>query len=108
MYILAHAGKEEFPNACAEKFAHGMDPAVPVVKVTHYADSLGVRRPNCKVNAAFAIECAQMGAELVVDSPMLPLGKQIQIRLAHDRAVPIRIACGPLRSGMRGEMKLVI
>src|SRR3954471_14169973 len=108
MHVLSHSGKKKLPNACAEKFAHGMDTTVPVIEITHYADSLGVRRPDCKINAVFAIERAQMSAEFVVDSPVLSFGKEIQIGFAHDRAIPVRITRRPLGAGGGGKMKLVI
>src|ERR1700736_1116879 len=108
MRVLAHSGKKEFPDSCAEKFAHGMDAAVPVVEIANNTHPLGIRRPNCKVNAAFAIERAQMRAEFVVDSPVLTFGKKMQIGFAHDRAIPIRVARGPFRPGRSGEVEFVI
>src|ERR1700730_2883650 len=108
MRVLAHPGKKEFPDSCAEKFAHGMHAAVPVVEIANHTYPLGIWRPNCKVNAAFAIERAQMRAEFVVDSPVLTFGKKMQIGLAHDRAIPIRIARSPFRPGRRGKRKFVI
>src|ERR1051325_1243835 len=63
--------QKRFPHAAAEKFAHRIDAAVPIVEIANYADPLRVRRTDCKINAALTADRAQMGAELFVNLPVL-------------------------------------
>src|SRR6266446_9706938 len=48
-----------------------------------------------------------MGAELLVNLPVLPFGKKMQIHLAHDRTVLIRIARGLLRPVPSRETEMI-
>src|SRR2546430_15933540 len=49
-----------------------------------------------------------MGPEFIVDSPVLTFGEEMQIYLAHNRAVTVWIARRPFRAGVGGEMKVII
>src|SRR5205823_13035849 len=48
-----------------------------------------------------------MGAELLVNLPVLPFGKKMQIHLAHNGAVLIGIARGLLRPVPSGETETI-
>src|SRR5690242_15329927 len=85
-----------------------MDAAIPVVEVANNADSLGVRRPHRKIDASLAINCPEMSAELIVNSPVLTFPKKVEVGLAHDGPVPVRIAGRPLVTGMGGKLQAII
>src|SRR5436190_17642810 len=55
----------------------------------------------------FVPDLAEMRAELVVEPEMISFGKQMQIDLAHDEAVAIRIADHGGRSLPAGQVHLV-
>ena len=74
------------------QLAHRIDPAIPAVEIAHHADALRIWRPDCEINACRIADSAQMRAELFVNLPVLSFGEEMQIDLAHDRAVLIRIA----------------
>src|SRR3982074_601008 len=95
-------------SAGAEQFAHRIDAAIPMVEITDYADPLRVRRPDRKINAVVAADVSEMRAELFVDLPMLPFQKQMEIDLAHDRAVTVRIARQPFFSVKTGDTDVII
>ncbi len=51
-----------------------------------------IRRPDREVNSFLAADCAQLRAEFFVKLEMISLGEQVQIHLAHNRSIAIRIA----------------
>src|SRR3954469_2757843 len=106
--VVANARKKQFPNTGTKQLPHRMNSAIPIVEITNYADPLRIRRPYREINTAFAIQRPQMRAELVVDAPVRSFGKQMQIGLAHDRPISVRVACSPFRSRVRREMQPII
>jgi len=71
MSALIHAGQKQFPDAAANKFAHGIDAAIPAVEIADYANPVCIGRPNCEVNAPGIADRAQVRAELFVNLPVL-------------------------------------
>ncbi len=69
-----------------------MDAAIPAVEIAHHAHALRIRRPDREINAVHAADLAQLRAEFLLELEMIALRKKMQIHLAHDRAVAIRIA----------------
>ena len=88
---LSHAGQENFPDAAAEQFAHGVHPAVPMVEVAHDADAPCVRRPDGEGAAAHAFRLADVRAQPVVEAVVVAFGEEVQIQFAQDRPEGIRI-----------------
>ena len=62
-----------------------------MIKVANHTDALRVRRPNGEINASRIADRLQMRAKFFIDFPVLSLGEQMQIDIAHDRTVLIRI-----------------
>src|SRR5437773_12523249 len=98
MRAFFDAGQKQFPDPAAQQPAHRIHPAIPAVEIAHHADSLRIWRPDREVNSSRIADGAQMRAEFLINFPMLSLGKQMQVDLAHERSVLIWIACELLRS----------
>src|SRR5437870_10164202 len=95
---LLNDGQTQFPHSAPDEFAHRIHPAIPVVEVTDHAHALRVGRPHCEINAHRITDCAQMGAELFVNLPVLSFRVEMQIDLAHDWPVLVGIARELLQS----------
>src|SRR5205807_10479311 len=91
MHVFRDTGNEQFPNAAADQFAHGVNPAVPAIEIPNHTDALRVRRPDREVNAGVVTDLAKMRAEFVVKAPMLAFGEKMNVHFAHDHAIGIRV-----------------
>ena len=98
MRAFYDTGKEYFPNAAADEFAHRINAPVPIVEIADHAHALRVRRPDGEVNSLLIANRPQMRTEFLVKLEMISFGEKMQIHLAHDRSVAIRIVQRPLRS----------
>src|SRR3954470_19958797 len=92
MSALPHSGQEQFPDAAGDKLPHWINPAIPAIEITDDTHALRVRCPDREVNTFVATNRPQMRAELLVETMIVSLREQMQIELAHDQAVAIRIA----------------
>jgi serine O-acetyltransferase len=68
-----------------------MHAAIPVVEIADHAGALRIRRPDRKIDAAHAANRPELRAELLIDLEVIALGEKVQVDLAHERAVAIRI-----------------
>src|ERR1039458_6894188 len=89
---LAHSGDENLPHPRRAQRAHLVEMTIPTVKVTDYADALGIGRPHCEAGAGHTIDGAQLRPELLVYSALVTLAKEKQIRFPQRRQERIRIA----------------
>src|SRR5438874_2700362 len=108
MRAFLHTGQKQFPDSASQQLAHGMYSSIPAVEIADHADALRVGRPNCEINSRIAIDCPEMRAEFIVNAPVLSFHKQMQVDLAHDRAIAISIAHGPLVVIPRGQPQMII
>src|ERR1700730_8374035 len=106
MRAFTYSRDEQFPDTGAEKLAHRVHAAVPIIEITHHADALRVWRPNREINAGVIVDVAQVRAELVVNLPVLPFAEKMQIDFAHDRSIAVGIAHDTFRSVPIGKAKL--
>src|SRR5580692_3200653 len=65
--VFTDPWNEYFPDACFNASSHRIGPAIPAVKIPHYADPLSIRRPNGKAHARMSIDLPQVSSELFVD-----------------------------------------
>src|ERR1700736_4095110 len=85
-----------------------MDAPAPAVEIAYYANALRVRRPDCKINAARVAYLPQMRAEFFVKLPMLAFAEQMQIDLAQDRPVLVRVSHRVFRAVPICDSQLII
>ncbi len=79
---FAQAGHEQFPHAAGNVLAHRVAARIPGIEVADHADARGIRGPHGEVDPLHAIDRTQLGAELVVAVPMLPLAEQVEVEVA--------------------------
>src|SRR5438270_8026504 len=108
MGTLPHSGQEQFPHATRDELSHWIDPAIPTVEIANDTDPLRIWCPDCEVHALDARNRPEMSAELLVKTVIVSLCEQMQIELAHDQAVAIRIADACRGSIPPRQMDLVI
>src|SRR5450432_280267 len=95
---------KNFPHTAPKQFSHRVNATIPNVEIANHADAPRVWRPDRKINTALAADLAQMRAKLVVKPLMRSLSEKMQIHLAHDRAVAVRIAQQLLRTIKRDHL----
>ena len=86
-----HARQEKFPDAAAEQPAHRIDAAIPAIEIADNADALRVRRPDREIDPVDAADRPKLRAEFLVNLQVIALGEEVQIHLAHDRPIGVRI-----------------
>ncbi len=62
--------------------AHHVGSGIPLVKIAHYRDLLGIGRPHCKLHALTSIPLPDVSAEFLVGTVKRSLGKQIYIEVS--------------------------
>ena len=85
MRAFPHTGNENFPDAGRAEQPHRMKPPVPMIEIADDADALRIRRPNGKTDARNTVNHAQLRAELFVNTPLVALAEQEQIRFTQCR-----------------------
>ncbi len=81
---LRQVGNEKLPYARPFVKAHQMDARVPAVKFADDADALRVG-PKAQVDAAHAVDCHEMRAQLLVAIEQVALAKQIEVVVGQER-----------------------
>src|SRR5437867_2819487 len=84
-----------------------MTAAIPPIEITDDADAPGVGRPNAEADAGDPIDDAQLGAELVVNAPLVTLAEQVKIGFAEGWEKRIRIANAADAAMIVGDGELV-
>ena len=64
---LAHAGREDFPQAAVDTLAHLVPAAVPMIEIANNRHAPRLRRPDCKQYAVHAFMADGMGAQALVE-----------------------------------------
>ena len=82
---------KQFKNAGITQSSHLMDPPVPFIEITYYADTHGIRRPHSKIRAVIPIQFHRVCPQLFIDCIMNACGKPIHIFLRDLRDMPVRI-----------------
>jgi hypothetical protein len=107
-----NARQEDFPHAAFAAQTHGMAAAVPLVEVTHHADTLGVGRPYGEAAAGYAVAFSRRGAECFEGPQMRAFGEQPRVHFAEHLAEAVRIvldrlaAVGPADAQPVGAFEL--
>ncbi len=108
VHPFPRSGHEQFPHPAPEQTPHRMDAAIPAIEIAHHAHAVRVRRPDREIDAVHSADVAQLRAELLPELEIVALGKEMQIHLAHDRPVAIRVARHLLALVPRDHAHLVI
>ncbi len=69
-----------------------IDASIPEIEIPYHTDALRVRRPDREVNAIDFPDFAQVRAKFFVKLMMTSFREEMQIDLAHEGTVAIRIA----------------
>ena len=85
------AGQEDFPQAGFLALAQRVAATVPVVEISDHAHPAGIGRKHCKAGAGDALAHRRVGAELLIEPQVPPLGKEIVVDLAEHRREAIGI-----------------
>ena len=80
---FAELGNEEFPDSGRAARAHGIDAAIPPIKVADEADAASAGRPDGKMHASDAFQCLQMRAEFFVRVVVAAFSHEVQIKFAE-------------------------
>ena len=90
-FAVGQFGDEELPDAGRNQPTHRMRSSVPAVEIADDADAVGVRRPHREMHADRRARVHAMRAQLLVGAIVRALGEEVQIEVAQDPAVAIRI-----------------
>ena len=93
---LRQGGYEKLPYAATATAAHGVQPAVPTVKISYYADATGVWGPHGEVYALHVVHQAEVCAEFLVLLVMRALAHQVQVKVAQQWREAVRVLVGAL------------
>ena len=85
-------GNEKFPDAGRAAGAHGIDAAIPAVKVADDADALGAGGPNGEMNAANAFERFEVRAHFIVGVVVAAFAHEVKIELAEEIGESVGVA----------------
>jgi len=83
MRALAHARDEDLPDPGGSQQSQRVTTPVPVIEIADDADALRIGRPDRKAGARHPVNHAQLGAELLVNPPFVPLVEKIQVGFAQ-------------------------
>ena len=89
------SGNKQFKDTGIPQPSHLMDPPVPFIKITDYADTHGIRRPDGKIGSLVPIQFHGMCSQLFIDCIMNAGGKTIHVFLRDLRNMPVRIPTDP-------------
>jgi len=88
---FTHPGNKQFPDTGAEKFAHRVHAAVPIVEVAHHADAPGIGCQHREGDPRDAVQHHRVGAELLVEVHMRALAEQIEVEVGQHRGKTVGI-----------------
>src|SRR3954468_22517565 len=89
---LSQAGDEQFPNPGRTESAHRVIAAIPSIEIANDTDPLCIGCPNGKACSSGAIDYPKLRPELIVNSLLFALTKQVEVCFAESREERIRIA----------------
>src|SRR6516164_245370 len=83
---------KKLPNARLYPSSHRMASPIPSVKISNYADSLSIWRPNRKSATGMTVYLGQVSAKLLINLVMVSLLVQMHIQFTKNCTVGIGIA----------------
>ena len=84
-------GEKDLPDAAGAQNPHRVDAAVPPVEVADDADTGGIGGPDGEVDAVRVADGHRVRAEPLVDARVRAFAEQIDVVVADDAAVAVRI-----------------
>ena len=81
------SGNEGFPDAVFLVFPHEIRTRVPCIEVANDAALVGIRRPDCEIDAGFSVNGAGMRSQFLVDLPVLSLSQKVEIVIRNQSFV---------------------
>ena len=82
---LSHPRDEDLPHSAAQEFPHWMPSSIPLIEISDDRDTLGIRCPNVESRAAYTVDLNQVSTELLVQLPVLPLTKEMEVEGSENR-----------------------
>ena len=99
---LADVGEKDLPDAGVLAQPHRMAAAVPIVEIADHRDAAGVRGPDREMDTEGALMRDEVGAKLVEQPEMRPLGDIVVVHRAEHRTERIGIGQVPVAAGVAG------